>query len=159
MKKIILVLSLSLLVFNCKTKEKEQTEDSAPEITEEKIEAPSPALELGCYAYDANGNKISFEVTDVSDMVLGNLNYALKEKDANTGTFAGKLQDSVLIGKYTFASEGSESTREVAFLVKEDQLIEGYGELDETGTAFKDKDNLSFSSSMPLSKTDCDSEM
>ncbi|MFD2099979.1 hypothetical protein [Flagellimonas iocasae] len=160
MKKLTLILFLSFLVFSCKTKEEKQTEDSSPETaTEIAEETPAPPLEIGCYAYDANGHKISFEITDVSEMVLGNLDYALKEKDANTGTFAGKLQDSVLIGSYTFASEGMESTREVAFLVKDGQLIEGYGELDETGTAFKNKNDLSFSSSMPLSKTDCDSEM
>ena len=86
---------------------------------------------------------------------MGNLNYAFKEKDANTGTFSGVLKDSVLIGNYSFMSEGMVSSREVAFLVKENQLIEGFGELDETGTGFKDKDNISFSSSMPLTKTEC----
>ena len=163
MRKIALTLFLVSVVFSCKTKEEKQTESSeqepATELTEEQIETSSPPLELGCYTYKANGNKIHFEITDVSKTIMGNLDYSLKEKDANNGTFAGVLQDSILIGSYTFASEGMESTREVAFLVKDGQLIEGYGELDETGTAFKDKGALSFSSSMPLSKTECDSEM
>ena len=118
---------------------------------------PVPTLEVGCYTYDANGNKVVLEITEINNAVLGNLSYALSEKDANAGTFAGELLDSVLIGKYTFMSEGTQgNTREVAFLFKDGQLIEGYGELDETGTAFKDKNALSFSSSMPLSKTECE---
>lgn len=161
MKKIAFTLFLFVLMVSCKTKEEKQTDSSeektSTEITQEKLK--TPILETGCYTYEGNGNKVSLEITDISNTVLGNLDYALKEKDANTGTFAGTLQDSILIGSYSFSSEGSQSTREVAFLIKDGQLIEGYGELDETGTAFKDKSALSFSSSMPLSKTDCDSEM
>ncbi|MEW2920462.1 hypothetical protein AB1A65_03265 [Muricauda sp. ANG21] len=162
MKKITIAFFLTVLVISCKTKEEKSTESSEQETSTEimeETETPSTRLEIGCYTYTANGNKISLEITDMSNTILANLDYALKEKDANTGTFAGTLNDSILIGRYTFASEGMESTREVAFLVKENQLIEGYGELDETGTAFKDKNNLSFSSSMPLTKTDCDPEM
>ena len=162
MKKTVFVFFLLVLVVSCKSKAEKENNCSEPEIstemTEEKMETSSPILKTGCYTYEANGNKISFEITDVSSAILGNLNYTLKEKDPNTGTFTGSLKDSILIGSYTFASEGMESTREVAFLVKEGQLIEGYGELDETGTAFKDKNALSFSSSMPLSKTECESE-
>ncbi|MER3375632.1 MAG: hypothetical protein RIM83_13420 [Allomuricauda sp.] len=161
MKKIALVFFLIILAVNCKTKEEKNSSEPeiSTEMTEEKMETSSPILETGCYIYEANGNKIRFEITAVSETVLGNLDYALKEKDANTGTFAGVLKDSILIGSYTFVSEGMESTREIVFLLKDDQLIEGYGELDETGAAFKDKNALSFSSSMPLSKTNCDSEM
>ncbi|WP_051947189.1 hypothetical protein [Muricauda sp. MAR_2010_75] len=163
MKKIAFTFFLFVLIASCKTKEEKESNgsrsDTSTEMSEEKMETQSPILEIGCYMYEGNGNKISLELTDISNTVHGNLDYALKEKDASTGTFAGTLHDSMLIGSYTFASEGMESTREVAFLVKDDQLIEGYGELDETGTAFKDKSALSFSSSMPLRKTDCDSEL
>lgn len=156
MKKILFACFAISIVASCKTKEKQEEDNTLTETPIEVVEEKAPTLALGCYTYDANGNHIVLEITDINDSVLGNLSYALKEKDANTGTFAGILKDSVLLGSYTFMSEGVESTREVAFLVKEDQLVEGFGELDETGTAFKDKNALSFSSSMPLSKTDCE---
>lgn len=155
MKKIIVTSLVLLLVFACKTKESKEMDSEAPETVAPP--QPVPTLEVGCYTYDANGNKVVLEITEINNAVLGNLSYALSEKDANAGTFAGELLDSVLIGKYTFMSEGTQgNTREVAFLFKDGQLIEGYGELDETGTAFKDKNALSFSSSMPLSKTECE---
>ena len=147
-------MALSVLA-SCKTKEKQEENETQPEVPM-AVEEKAPALALGCYTYDGNGNHIVLEITEMNGTVLGNLDYALKEKDANKGTFSGILKDSVLIGSYTFMSEGTESTREVAFLVKEGQLIEGFGALDETGTAFKDPASLSFSSSMPLSKTDCE---
>jgi len=157
MKKIIVALLLTTVFVSCKNNEKKEQKESIVETQEEMVESPAaPNLEVGCYAYDENGSKIVLEITEINDSIMGNLNYAFKEKDANTGTFSGVLKDSVLIGSYSFMSEGMESSREVAFLVKENQLIEGFGELDETGTGFKDKDNISFSSSMPLTKTECD---
>ncbi|SFB68059.1 hypothetical protein SAMN04487891_101334 [Flagellimonas taeanensis] len=156
MKKLLFACFALSVVASCKTKETKEV-DSAPEAPETVAPPQSmPTLEEGCYTYDANGNRIVLEITEINSAVLGNLDYALKEKDANKGTFAGVLKDSVLLGSYTFMSEGTESTRQVAFLVKGDQLIEGFGALDETGTEFQDPTSLSFSSSMPLSKTDCE---
>lgn len=157
MKHLLITSLIILLVFGCKTKE-ENKEVDPPIITEETIpDAPVPqSLDVGCYTYDANGNKIVMEITQSNDSIVGQLNYAFKEKDANSGLFSGMLQDSILMGSYTFVSEGIESSREVAFLWKDGQLVEGFGELDETGTKFKDKETINFSSSMPLTKTDCD---
>ncbi|GLU43407.1 hypothetical protein [Allomuricauda sp. NBRC 101325] len=157
MKHFLISSFFILFVLGCKTKE-EYKEVASPIITEEVIpDTPiSQILEVGCYTYDANGNKIELEITQSSDSIIGQLNYAFKEKDANSGSFSGMLQDSILMGSYTFTSEGIESSREVAFLWKDGQLVEGFGKLDETGTKFKDKEAINFSSSMPLTKTDCD---
>src|SRR5690606_25093234 len=106
----------------------------------------------GCYTYDSNGSTISFEITDIGDSILGNLEYSFSGKDRNFGTFKGNLKGDKLFGTYTFMSEGMESSREVAFLVKGNQLIEGYGELDNGGTIFKNRDSVSYTSTMPLIK-------
>lgn len=119
-------------------------------------EKPASLLQTGCYAYNADNNAINFEITGVGDEFTGTLTYTLDEKDTNKGTFKGQLSDDKLFGIYTFMSEGVESTREVAFMLKDNQLIEGYGELNESGNAFKDKNSISYTSTMPLTKTDCD---
>lgn len=41
------------------------------------------------------------------------------------------------------------------FLVKDNQLIEGYGDLNEDGTKFKDVNSIKDTSTMPLTKVDC----
>ncbi|GAA4300607.1 COG3650 family protein [Aestuariibaculum suncheonense] len=112
-------------------------------------------LETGCYAYNNNGNALLFQVTDVSHEVYGRLKYSYHEKDENIGNFRGRLYRDKLLGTFSFISEGIESVREVAFLVKQDTLIEGFGALDETGTAFKFRDSIEFTSKTPMVKTDC----
>lgn len=137
-------------------KEHTKRENELDSKTHSTILSPdNPLLEVGCYEYHRNGNDIYFKIIEVNDTVRGDLNIAYAEKDANKGTFMGKLNGNKLIGTYTFNSEGLESSREVAFLVKEHQLIEGYGEMDETGTKFKDINAIEFNSNMPLIKTDC----
>ena len=149
-KSALLILTLIALVAcnnNAKT-------DNQSLTTEESTE--NLTLETGCYEYKIDGNNIKMEITEVGDNVKANLNIAYAEKDANQGTFEGKLNGDKLIGIYTFTSEGAESTREMAFLVKDQQLIEGYGDLNENGTKFKDAKSITYNSTMPLTKVDCD---
>lgn len=155
MKKLIILSLLALTFASCKnntSKENKVNKESKTVATEK----PSSLLQTGCYSYNANNNAINLEITSVENGVTGTLTYALDGKDSNSGTFVGKLEGNKLFGVYTFTSEGVESKREVAFLVKGNQLIEGYGELTESGDAFKNKNDIKFTSTMPLTKTDCD---
>ncbi len=152
---LILVLSV-IVLFSCKNKEAE-ADRSTVESTMEESTLVSATLGTDCYVYEGNGSKISLQVTSIDDEVSGKLTYSLLEKDTNTGTFTGTFENNILLADYTFLSEGIESTREVAFLLKDGQLIEGYGEIEVDGATatFKDEDDLNFSSTMPLSKTEC----
>ncbi|MBU2902935.1 hypothetical protein [Maribacter dokdonensis] len=154
MKKLIILSLLTLSFVSCKnnTSKEQNTSEEKEVVTTEK---PSSLLQLGCYSYNENNNAINLEITNLENGVTGKLTYALDGKDSNSGTFIGKLNGNKLLGEYTFMSEGVESKREVAILVKDNQLIEGYGELNENGTAFVDKNNISYTSTMPLTKTDC----
>ena len=153
MKKWILIAMVTILLpWNCKEKKSES--QNKMEVVETQTEAPP--LKKGCYRYDKNNNMILFKVENTTDPVTGNLMYQLDEKDKNTGTFEGTLKEERLIGIYTFMSEGKESTREAAFQIREGKLIEGYGPMNEEGTAFKSHDSIQFSFTMPLTKTECD---
>lgn len=154
MKKLIILSIIAFAFTSCKNNEESKV--SAEETETVIAEQPASLLQTGCYSYNAGNNAINFEVTGLGDEITGTLIYALDGKDTNTGTFKGQLSDDKLFGIYTFMSEGVESTREVAFMVKDDQLIEGYGELNESGNAFTDKNDISYNSAMPLTKTDCD---
>ncbi|WP_373516495.1 hypothetical protein [Pricia sp.] len=157
MKKAMIVSFVAFTMLACKGKQ-ENKGDATPKDME-TVQTPEPVtagLERGCYSYDGNGSAVLLEITRTGNPIVGNLTYAFSGKDRNTGEFKGALKDDKLIGTYTFASEGKEGTREVAFQVKGDQLVEGYGELTDGGTAFKDRDAISYSSTMPLTKTDCD---
>ena len=151
MKKIILILLITIGFSSCKNNTDEKSDKNVVVPQKE----PAATLTLGCYSYSANNNNINLEITSLENGVTGKLTYLLYEKDGNSGTFTGEISGDNLIGTYQFISEGTESKREVAFLIKDSQLIEGYGEMDENGTAFIDKSKISYTSTMPLSKTDC----
>lgn len=153
MKKLVFIAIVAVLVWNCKEKEKKSGSQNM-EVTE--TEEDVPKLEEGCYGYDENNSTVLFEIENTTGPVSGKLMYRLDGKDKNTGTFEGALKEDRLIGTYTFMSEGTESSREVAFQVKEGQLVEGYGELNEDGTSFKDHGSIKFSSKMPLTRMECD---
>jgi hypothetical protein len=153
MKKFTVLFFTALTMLNCKNKEEKTENTNTQEVlTEEKKPA---SIDLGCYIFNDGKNDVIFEITENGSEIKGNLTFAFAEKDKNSGSFNGKLNDNILLGKYTFQSEGTESVREVAFKIDGDKLIEGYGDLNEEGTAFKDIANLNFTSKMPLTKTDC----
>ncbi len=152
MKKLTLLFFTVLTMLNCRNKEENTENTNNQEITaEEKI---VDTLAMGNYLFEDGKNLITFVIEENRNEIKGFLTYELAEKDKNSGKFSGKFEDGILIGKYTFKSEGKESVREVAFKVDGDKLIEGYGELNEDGTAFKDASNLNFTSKMPLTKID-----
>lgn len=155
MKKIIFLLALTFAFVTCKNKSEETIKTTEPiEIIESH--SSEGLLEIGCYAYNGNNSSILFKVTDNNNsFIKGHLNYHLAEKDANMGTFEGVLLEDVLLGDYTFQSEGVTSKREVIFKMVNHQLIEGYGPMDEDGICFANTDHVTFTSTMPLSKTKC----
>lgn len=148
-KNIILIfIAFIALSVSCKK------ETAAPETPVTTITKP-PTVKSECYAYDANGSKIDLQIQYNGADVIGSLNYALSQKDHNTGTIVGKIENNILLAEYTFQSEGIESTRQVAFKLIDNTLVEGYGEMNEDGTRFKDVATLAFTSTMPLNKVDC----
>ena len=155
MKKSIFLLALTFAFVNCKNKSEEINKTTEP-IEIIGNQDSKALLEIGCYAYNNNKSSILFEVTDTNNgFIKGHLNYRLAEKDANMGTFEGVLLNDILLGDYMFQSEGVISKREVIFKIVNQQLIEGYGPMDENGICFMNTDHVTFSSTMPLSKTKC----
>ncbi|MEO6346758.1 MAG: hypothetical protein ABIO60_02510 [Aquaticitalea sp.] len=153
--KIAIVMTLFFVaLFSCKNKEQKPDDTMMEEPMEEEM-VMAPTLEKGCYMYNENGSMVNLEITKTDNPVEGSLIYALAEKDKNTGTFRGQFNDGKLVGTYTFQSEGKESKRQVAYMLKDNQLVEGYGELNADGTMFKDVNSVNYSSTMPLTKTDC----
>ena len=154
-KSLLLLAFVAIGFLNCKNKE-DKPKETLMEVPMEEEAATTPTLKTGCYTYHQNGNEIRLEITNSDNPVAGNLSYAFAEKDKNTGTFLGEFKDNQLVATYTFQSEGLESKRQVAFMLKDKQLVEGYGEMNADGTMFKDVNSITYSSTMPLSKTDCE---
>jgi hypothetical protein len=89
--------------------------------------------------------------------VSGDLLYHYFEKDRNSGTINGEVKGDTIFVTYTFISEGIESKREVVFLKKGDELIEGYAAINPaTGEPdLSDHSAIKFDEKFVLKKSDC----
>lgn len=152
-KQLLFSIAFALMLIGCK-KEIPKTPKPTVPIAEETVpESDEPKTE--CYLYNEKGSVISLQLSYNENGISGIMTYALKEKDHNFGTIDGKIENGIYIGDYKFLSEGVESTRQVAFLLKDRKAIEGYGEMTADGTKFKNVAKLKFDSTMPLTKTEC----
>jgi len=148
-----------VFLLGCKKNENVIPSNDISEIQENLNNVGKHNIDIsGCYIYSQDSSYIEMEIIHEGEQILGTLKYKLFEKDANLGTIAGKISDSILIADYKFTSEGTQSTRQIAFLIKNNQLIEGYGEVEVNGkiATFKNIEDLDFSSSkVILKKHDC----
>ena len=152
MKKVLsLLLLIATLLVACKKEEK--PEIPKPVLPSKEITSNSSA----CYSYIKNKDTIQANLIVQSGKVSGDLIYKLFEKDKNIGTIAGIMKGDTLFAEYTFMSEGTSSIREVAFLRKNNELIEGYGDMKDVAgkMVFKDKKSLNFAGSIILKETPC----
>lgn len=110
-----------------------------------------------CFQYINKKDTASLNLDTNKDQVTGMLSYHLFEKDKNNGTIAGIVKGDTIIADYTFQSEGTTSTRQVVWLKKDDQLLEGIGDIEEVNgkTKFKNLSKLSFGGSIIFNKTTC----
>lgn len=152
MKRTHFLIVLGLLAAcNSQPKEKETEAQSQQPANAPKVEP------IACYQYATAADTITLKLVKMGSTVGGALFYKLKEKDMNAGTINGTLRNDILIADYTFKSEGTESTRQVAFKKTGNAFIEGYGEtVNVNGVEkFKNVDSIVYSSSMKLQEIPC----
>lgn len=142
-----------LLSQSCDTPET-QTEKSISSDTPEHVREEK---EVVCYSYEGAKDTIHLWMTQEGEVLRGELEYDLFEKDRNQGSISGKRINDLIIADYTFSSEGMESVREVAFKITDAGLVEGYGEVEERGNkmSFKDPKNLRFDDARVLVPVQC----
>lgn len=112
----------------------------------------------GCYANRDSKDSVKMKIEGKDDKYTGELDIAIDEKDKNTGFFEGTLEDGILLIKYSFQSEGTYSVREMAFKVKGDKLLEGYGEMEEKNgmMSFIHPEKLEYGKGIVITKNPCD---
>ncbi|TCD07063.1 hypothetical protein EZ449_14830 [Pedobacter frigidisoli] len=156
MKNTITFLGLAAVFFaSCQggTAKKTQAKIDSTIVTnsENQVDAKE------CFQFIKNRDTASLSINKTDNTVKGNLSYNFYEKDKNAGTISGLVKGDTIIADYTFQSEGTKSVREVVWLKQGNQLIEGFGDVQEVDgkTKFKDISKLKFGASMVFSKTPC----
>lgn len=151
MKKLFVPLTL-LVAAACNNAASDKPAPDSPAVVKTG-ESPNR-----CYAYLSDKDTVRLQLSVDGKNVTGDLSYHLYEKDANNGTIRGYMSGDTLVADYTFTSEGMESVRELRFLKSDDIMIEGIGEMEETGgkMVYKTPGSIRYMGGMVLRKGSCD---
>ncbi|MCF0053301.1 hypothetical protein LXM25_24740 [Dyadobacter sp. LJ53] len=147
-KQIQILIAAGCILASCVKKESEST----------KVVQSDEQPGSECYAYTTEKDSAFLHIEVKSDsMITGDLEYRLFEKDRNRGKIDGKIHGDTLFASYKFMSEGVESTREVAFLQKGGNWVEGFGPAeDKNGTMlFSDRSKLDFTKGLVFRAAAC----
>ncbi|HEX8561390.1 MAG TPA: hypothetical protein VF676_00295 [Flavobacterium sp.] len=155
MRNSILCSAIGLaIVSGCGNKKQDTHDQPGPEV---KNEQPVVDSARECFEWVKGNDTVSLQYARKVNNVTGELRYAWYEKDKSAGTFVGVFKGDTLRADYTFQSEGMESVREIVFVRRGDQLLQGNGEMEDKNgkMIFSDRGQLDFSNTIALIKTDC----
>ncbi|UKT62532.1 hypothetical protein [Pedobacter mucosus] len=145
----VLVIALAFLTSCQSNSSKNETADLAKTDTVTNIKE--------CFLYINKMDTATLSLNAADKHITGTLSYNLFEKDKNNGVISGIVKGDTIIADYAFQSEGQNTIRQVVWLRKGDQLIEGFGDIAEVNgkTIFKKISDLKFEQSMVFEKTEC----
>ncbi|RZK47829.1 MAG: hypothetical protein EOO87_21210, partial [Pedobacter sp.] len=126
-KQFLFSIALTGLFVACQNSNTDQSTTDTGSLETNIVSSTSQT----CYKYAKNGDTATLTLMTSGNVTSGKLNYKLREKDSNTGTIKGEMRGDTLLAEYTFNSEGRESVRQVAFIKKGDQLLEGFGDVEQ----------------------------
>lgn len=149
----------SLLVAVCTIGSACNNETKVASETESLIttKVEEPVAQNACYQSFYKRDTVTLHLEVNNNRVTGNLVYHLFEKDKNSGIIDGQMKGDTLLAEYSFMSEGVNAVREVAFLKKGSDLVEGYGDMVEKNgkLLFKNTASINFENKIVLVKEDC----
>lgn len=159
--KTTLIISLMLATAACNPNTRQTAGDAAVPADEDTARMTIQIPETVCYENISARDTVTLKVETFPNVVTGTLVYSIFEKDKNTGEIEGKFMGDTLLADYTFTSEGTRSTRQVIFLIRDSVAIEGYGEVEEKDgkMIFRDIRKIDFSKGTKLAKVSCVEEI
>lgn len=155
----ILFIMISLLGCNNSGNKSNEQILKEPEAVKENQQEVFETTAASCYLFTTDRDTVSLKLNPpLNGKVTGDLSYFFYEKDGNVGQIEGEIHGDTLFADYTFRSEGLSSVREVAFLLGEDQVKEGYGDVEEQDgkMVFRHRDSLDFSNGLVMPKVPCE---
>lgn len=150
--RFVCILMLSVCLFACQQRTKVTGEKSKTDTT-----GTIPMAEQACYAYVKGKDTAKLTLITTGIVSTGELSYKWFEKDSNMGSIEGEMRGDTLIANYTFNSEGMQSVRQVVFLKRGSQLLEGFGEVEEKNgrTQFKNISQVDFTQPITFEEVAC----
>ncbi len=89
---------------------------------------------VGCYGATLKADRFYLEVTKQEGLKIeAKISIYNSQKDSSYGNFAGTFDGTILIGLYSFVSEGMNSRRELMYRLTPRGFLSGYGPVEEVG--------------------------
>lgn len=150
--KLIIYSILFLSLISCN--KKENTQPKKINVPDSLISANQPNFKIdkipeNCYLMVTGKDSAAIHIVDNLGTFSGNMAVKNSEKDSSSGELAGFKNEDTLKLSYTFKSEGQTSEREIYFLQKNGELIEGLGD-------YKNPKTLKFDAKNSYKKVNCD---
>lgn len=132
MRNLFLSALMMSIVLSCEKKTAEvvttqESPDSLTVIPETNEPIESSTLQT-CYMTATGKDSLFVSLEDNLGTITGKMHYKNFEKDSSIGDIVGNQNGDTLKLVYTFKAEGKTSDREIYFLKKEGNIIEGIGE-------------------------------
>jgi len=112
------------------------------------VQAPGVSTEngiTGCYVSKLAQDVYTLKITGQKDgMFTGSLSFNNSEKDSSSGIYVGTYSDGILLGDYSFTSEGMNSVVDVIFKKEGNNFVRGYGEMNADGTRLADASKVTY---------------
>lgn len=123
---ISIILILGLSVFYLANNKTTTIKETPPVVVEDSL--------IGCYVAHLDKDIYMLNIqSDNSGVVSGFLAYNNYQKDSSSGSFKGTFREGILLGKYSFSSEGMNSNNQVIFKKVGNSFIQGFGPVKVTG--------------------------
>ena len=161
MKNFILSAFIVLFAVSCEKKSSETVNTSTtppdsvtvPE-TNEPVESSTVQT---CYMANTGKDSVFISLDDNLGTITGKLRYKNFEKDSSFGDVIGSKSGDTLKLNYIFQSEGMTSDREIYFLQKGGNLIEGIGDHKVEGNkdSYANPSKLKYEGGHVLKAADC----
>ncbi len=156
MKKLLLFAVVIGSIIACEKKTKSTMKDVAKDsLSINKSDIAVQSIPETCYMQATGKDTVFLKVSDNLGTIIGKMHYKNFEKDSSYGDVSGLMDGDTLKLDYTFQSEGTTSTREIWFLVKGGELMEGIAAYDETGERYKNPIDIKYSGGHVLKTADC----
>lgn len=160
MKNLIIVASMLAILMSCDKKIEQtttfETQPSDSMINSENNAPLESSTVQNCYVGVTGKDSVFVSIDDNLGTFTGKMHYKNSEKDSSLGDIMGTKNGDTLKLNYSFESEGITSDREIYFLMKDGNLMEGIGEhkVENNKDSYANSSKLKYDGQI-LKKADC----
>ena len=156
MKKLIIYTATLGALISCEKKTEAKIKDVKKDTLEvNKSNFDVEAIPENCYLEASGKDTLFLKISDNLGTVTGKMHYKNFQKDSFKGDVVGYVDGDTIKLDYSFMEEGKTATREIWFLIKDSELVEGVADYDETGTKYKNPIDIQYEGGHILKPSEC----